>query len=688
MSRFLDRRQVLRGAAVAGGGIALSAYMPAWAQPVSGGIAKPLPMVSGSEIALTIDSFKLPVDGKSTPAIGVNGTVPAPLIRLKEGQKVRLSVTNNLDVDSSIHWHGLLVPFAMDGVPGISFPGIKARSTFVYEFPIIQSGTYWYHSHSGEQEQGGLYGPIVIDPAGADPIAFDREHVIVLSDHSQMTGEQIFRKLKQMGGAYFNYQRPTLAGLLAGREMPLKDRIEWGKMRMDPADIADVTGSTYTFLVNGYGPFDNWTGLFKAGERVRLRIINAAAQTNFNVRIPDLPMTVVQADGQNVRPVQVDEFQIGVAETFDVIVTPGDRAYSFVSEAIDRSGMGRATLAPREGMIAPVPPLRPRTLLTMTDMGMDMSSMGGMKGMSGMSDESPVTKRGADPTLMQNASRNLWKLTGWKEPTDHGTVAVGGAMAGMAGMDHSKMGGAAMPGMDHGQMAAGGAGMAGMDQGQMSSGAAMPGMDHSAMQGGSSQAGGMAGMDHGSGSSMSMNMRDPKNAPGVKMGPGVQTISPMPKDRSGEPPQGLEDLDHRVLTYRDLVALQPNPDVRAPSRQFEIHLTGNMERYMWGFDGQKLSDPADPIPFRNGERARVTLVNDTMMPHPIHLHGHFFELVTGHGDHAPRKHTVNVPPGGKMTFDLTADAPGDWAFHCHNLYHMTAGMMRVVTVRPLEGAAA
>ena len=360
-----------------------------------------------------------------------------------------------------------------------------------------------------------------------------------------------------------------------------------------------------------------------------------------------------------------------------MIVTPEDRAYSFVSEAIDRSGMGRATLAPREGMVAPVPPLRPRTLLTMTDMGMDMGSMGGMQGMSGMKDESPVATRGPDPTLMQNASRNLWKLTGWKGPTDHGTVAAGAAMAGMSGMsgmDHSQMGGAVMPGMDHSQMAAGGAGMAGMD--------------HSAMSGGSGQAGGMAGMDHGSGGGMNMNMRDPKNAPGVKMGPGVQTISPMPKDRSGEPPQGLEGLDHRVLTYRDLVSLAPNPDVRAPSRQFEIHLTGNMERYMWGFDGQKLSDPADPIPFRKGERARVTLVNDTMMPHPIHLHGHFFELVTGHGNHAPRKHTVNVPPGGKMTFDLTADAPGDWAFHCHNLYHMTAGMMRVVTVRPFAGEAA
>ncbi len=626
MSRNLNRRDVMRGTAMLGGTLAMSAYLPAWAQPVSRGIAKPLPTVSGTEIALTIDRMKLVMDGITTPAIGVNGTVPAPLVRLKEGQKVRLAVTNNLDEDSSIHWHGLILPFQMDGVPGISFPGIKARSTFVYEFPVVQ----------------------------------------------------IFRKLKQMGGAYFNYQRPTLSGLLAGREMPLKDRLKWGQMRMDPADIADVTGSTYTFLVNGFGPYDNWTGLFRPGERVRLRIVNAAAQTNFNVRIPDLPMTVVQADGQNVRPVEVDEFQIGVAETFDVIVTPGDRAYSFVSEAIDRSGMGRATLAPREGMIAPVPPLRPRTLLTMTDMGMDMGGMKGMEGMSGMSDENPVAKRGLDPTVQQNASRNLWKLTGWKGPTDHGAVAVASGMAGMAGMDHGQMNSGAMAGMDHSQM---GASASGITPSQTGSGG-MAGMDHGAMQGGAGQAGGMAGMDHGSGG-MDMNMRNPKNAPGVKMGPGVQTISPMPKDRTAEPPQGLEDVDHRVLTYRDLVALDRNPDARAPARQLEIHLTGNMERYMWGFDGQKLSDPADPIPFRKDERARVTLINDTMMPHPIHLHGHFFELVTGHGDLAPRKHTVNVAPGGKMTFDVTTDAVGDWAFHCHNLYHMTAGMMRVVTVRPM-----
>ncbi|MFN2474654.1 MAG: copper resistance system multicopper oxidase [Sphingomicrobium sp.] len=696
----IDRRQMLRGAAMAGGGLALSAHMPAWAQPLSTGLPSPLPTVSGSDIALTIGNVAVRVDGKIGKAIGINGTVPGPLIRLKQGQPVRLRVTNTLPEESSIHWHGVLVPFAMDGVPGVSFPGIRAGASFDYEYTPQQSGTYWYHSHSGYQEQEGLYGPIVIDPAGADPIAYDREHVIVLADHSPMSGATIFRKLKQMGGGYFNMQRLTFSGLLAGRDMPLAERREWAKMRMDPADIADVTGSTYTFTVNGHGPFDNWTGLFTPGERVRLRIINASAQTNFNVRIPDLPMTIVQADGQNVKPITVDEFQMGVAETFDVIVTPGDRAYSFVSESIDRSGMGRATLAPRIGMSAPVPPLRPRPLTTMKDMGMDMSSMGDMAGMSGMdmsgNAPNPAVVRGVDPSAEQNASRNLWKLTGWRGPTDHGTVkAIAATSAAMAGMSGGSMAG--MAGMSSGSMAASSsgsmAGMTGMSGGAMAamtpantgstvpagppgSAAAMNGMEH-----------GATGPGTGQGHAMTMNMRDGSNAPQVKMGPGVQTISPMPTDRTAEPPQGLEGMDHKVLTYRDLIALDRNPDVRAPSRSLEIHLTGNMERYMWSFDGVTLSDPAEPIPFRLNERVRVTLINDTMMPHPIHLHGHFFELVTGHGDHAPRKHTVNVPPGGKMTFDLTADAPGDWAFHCHNLFHMVAGMMRVVSVRPMVGGS-
>ena len=576
MNQPIQRRALLRAGALGAVGASLAPWMPAWAQPVSAGIAEPLPTVSGEDIRLRVAHQTMTIDGRISHAIGVNGTVPAPLIRLREGQNVRLHVANELDEETSIHWHGLILPFQMDGVPGVSFPGIKARSTFTYEFPIVQSGTYWYHSHSGLQEQMGHYGPIVIDPAGVDPVSFDREHVVVLSDHSRLHPHEIFLKLKQQAG-YFNRQRQSFAGLLKGEDQPLKERLMWGKMQMDPTDVSDVTASTYTYLVNGHGPRDNWTALFRPGERVRLRIINASAMTTFNVRVPGLPLTIVQADGLNVRPVQVDEFQIGVAETYDAIVTPPDeRAYALVGESIDRSGLARMTLAPRAGMAAEAPPLRKRPLATMKDMG-------------------------------------------------------------MAGMDHSQTGHAGATGEAR------------------------------------------ADMDHG--------MRDFANAPGVKRNPGVQTISPMPVDRTGEPGQGLADVGHRVLTYRDLVALDRNPDLRAPSRELEIHLTGNMERYMWAFDGEKLSEVKEPIPFRTGERVRVTLVNDTMMGHPIHLHGHFFELVTGHGAHSPRKHTVLVQPGGKVSWDVTA-AEGDWAFHCHLLYHMHAGMMQIVQVRSGVGDAA
>ncbi|MFZ5745503.1 MAG: copper resistance system multicopper oxidase [Pseudomonadota bacterium] len=593
----IDRRSFIGAAAAGGATAALVPWFPAWAQPVSQGITDPIPTVSGSDISLRIARQTMRVDGKVSRAIGINGTVPAPLIRLREGQNVRLSVRNDLDEDSSIHWHGLILPFQMDGVPGVSFPGIKPRSTFVYEFPVVQSGTYWYHSHSGLQEQLGHYGPIVIDPKGTDPIASDREHVVVLSDHSQLSPEAIFRKLKVNPG-HFNMQRQTLGGLLAGKDQPLKERLDWGKMRMDPTDIADVNGSTYTFLVNGYGPKDNWTALFRPGERVRLRIINASAMSIFNVRIPGLRLTIVQADGLNVRPVEVDEFQIAVAETYDVIVTPtDDRAYTLVAEANDRSGMGRATLAPRAGMAAEVPPLRERPLANMKDMGMGEMDM----------------SAGAVPAA--------------DCPPEH------------AKMGHCTPADAAAPPMDHGAM------------GQ-----------------------GAGGMSH--------SMRDFSVAPQVDKNPGVQSISPMPVDRMGEPGQGFENVDHKVLTYHDLESLERNPDVRAPERSLDLHLTGNMERFMWSFDGMKMSDHHEPIPFVEGERVRINLINDSMMSHPIHLHGHFFELVTGKGDHAPRKHTVLVQPGGKASFDFTADAVGDWAFHCHLLYHMEAGMMRVVSVRP------
>ena len=575
----VDRRNLLRGAAYAGGGLALAPFFPAWAESGTHGTASSTDILSGEDIALSIGHSAFKTGGKSGHAITVNGKLPAPIIRLKEGQNVRLSVTNTLDEDTSIHWHGLLLPFQYDGVPGISFPGIKPKQTFVYEFPVKQSGTYWYHSHSGMQEAMGLYGAILIDPAGRDPVGYDREHVIVLSDWSFMHAHAIFQKNKKMAG-YFNRQKQTLAGQLAGKDQSAADRRMWGQMRMDPTDISDVTGSTYTYLVNGHSSVENWTGLFTPGERVRLRIINASAMSNFNVRIPGLPMTVVHADGQPVQPVETDEFQIAVAETYDVIVEPKtDQAYGFIAEAIDRSGQCRATLAPRMGMVGAIPAIRERPLLTMKDMGMGEMDM-----------------------------------------------AAGGDMA---GMDHTAMG-------------------------------------------------------HDTGA---MKMLDPSVAPQVKMGPGVATLSPMPMDRTGERPTGLETVDHRVLTYKDLKSFAPNPDKRKPSREIDLHLTANMERYMWSFDGVKYSDGADPIAFRHNERVRVNLINDTMMPHPIHLHGHFFEVVTGNPGRHPMKHTVNVLPGGKVSFDLTADALGDWAFHCHMLLHMHSGMFRVVTVRHDEDAA-
>ena len=673
MSRVLDRRQLLRGAAATGGSLAVASYMPAWAQPVSGGIARPLPTVSGEDITLRVAHQMMTIDGKQSHAIGINGTVPAPLIRLREGQNVRLHIVNELEEETSIHWHGLLLPFQMDGVPGIAFPGIPAGKTFTYEFPIIQSGTYWYHSHSGLQEQEGHYGPIVIDPKGTDPVAFDREHVVVLSDHSFKHPHYLFDRLKKESG-YFNRQRQTLASLLAGKDQPLKERLMWGKMRMDPTDVADVTGSTYTYLVNGHGPKDNWTALFKPGERVRLRFINASSMTTFNVRIPGLPMTIVAADGLNVRPIEIEEFQFGPAETYDAIVTPPDmRAYTLVGESVDRSGMARATLAPREGMAAEVPPLRPRPLATMKDMGMGSHDMGNMDhgSMQGM-----------------NYGATSEAAAGSMAGMDHGAMGHGASAGAMQGMDHSQM--------NHGAMGAA-AGGAGQDFGHAQHGGKADGGGMAGMSQPQPQGGAMAGMDHGSGAmpgmggmdmaGMDMNMRDFSNAPGVTKGPGVQTISPMPVDRTGDPGQGLENVGHRVLTYRDLVALDRNPDTRAPEREIKLHLTGNMERYMWGFDGEKLSENPDPITLLHGERVRVTLINDTMMGHPIHIHGHFFDLVTGKGAYAPRKHTVLVQPGGTVSWDVTGEE-GDWAFHCHMLYHMHAGMMRVVQVRRAEEAAA
>jgi CopA family copper-resistance protein len=605
----LNRRAMLRGAALGGLGLGLTNLFPAWAQNGSPGLRADRPTLSGQDIRLRVGHSAFAVGGRSGHAITINGVLPAPLIRLREGQNVRIHVENALDEDTSIHWHGLILPFHMDGVPGISFPGILPKQTFTYEFPVKQYGTYWYHSHSGLQEQMGHYGPLVIDPAGAEPAPYDREHVIVLSDWTFMHPHQVMAKVKNEGG-YFNRQKQTLAGMLRDGDpeerMSASDRAMWGRMRMDPTDIADVTGTTYTYLINGHGTAENWTGLFRPGERIRLRIINASAMTIFNVRIPGLPMTIVQADGTHVRPVETDEFQISVAETYDAIVTPTeDKAYTLVAESIDRSGLCRATLAPRLGMVAPVPLLRQRPTLGMKDMG-----MGGM---------------------------------------DHGAMGHGGAAAGDASCapEHAAMG-------------------------------------HCTPAG--AAAGGNSGMSQDSGG-MAHNMRDKSLVPGsVKVGVGVDMIAPMPVDRTGDRPLGLEDARHRTLTYHDLAPLTPFHDKRAPTRSVDIHLTGNMERFMWSFDGKKLNEGLEPIRFERNERVRVNLINNSMMNHPIHIHGHFFELVTGKDHGHPVKHTVNVMPGGKASFDLTADAPGDWAFHCHLLYHMHAGMMNVVKVRPMDDA--
>ena len=560
MSVSINRRRMITS--TVGLAAAASLPVPAWAKGASLPHARNgFGELSGEEINLSIADHHFMTGGRMGHAFAVNGTVPGPLIRLKQGQDVRLHVTNKLDEDSSIHWHGLLLPFQFDGVPGVSFPGIKPGETFTYEFPIRQAGTYWWHSHSGLQEQAGHYGPIIIESAEPDS-RYDRDYVVLLSEFTPIHPHEIMRKLK-VGEHYFNR---TMMTATEG-EMSGEMRRMWGEMRMNPRDISDVTGSTYTYMINGHGPADNLQLAFNRGERIRLRIINGSAMTFFNVRIPGVPMTVIEADGQPVDPVEVDEFQIGVAETYDVIVAPQDGSHAIVAEAMDRSGMCVASLTSHSGHIATPPPLRETPTLTMVDMGM----------------------------------------------------------------------------MDHGAM----------------------GHD---MSGG--------GMDH--------NMRDTSKLPGdVKVGPGLDMVAPMPMDRMDFPGLGLDKVPHRVLRYTDLRAARMNPH-REVEREMEIHLTGNMERYMWSFDGKKFTAVTDdPIRFGFDERVRVKLVNQTMMAHPIHLHGHFFEMVNGADHmHQPLKHTIVVQPGGTATFDLTANEPGDWAFHCHLLYHMHAGMMQVVTVRP------
>ncbi|WP_339693042.1 copper resistance system multicopper oxidase [uncultured Parasphingorhabdus sp.] len=600
----LSRRSMIGSLAALSGLAALP--MPAWSMGQMGGpVRKGIHELSGAKVDLHIADGSFATGGRSGHAIAVNGTVPGPLIRLKEGEQTILSVHNMLDVDSSVHWHGLLLPFQFDGVPGISFPGIRPGARFDVPLTPRQSGTYWWHSHSGLQEQVGHYGPLIIDPAGPDPVQYDREHIILLSEFTPMHPHAIMKKLKVSEG-YFSMQKTS-----ATDDYPLsaEERRMWGRMRMMPTDIADVSAPTYTYLINGHGPEDGLELPYSPGERVRLRIINGSAMTFFNIRLPGLPMTVVQADGVNVQPVEVDELQIGVAETYDVIVTPSEAgAFAIAAESMDRSGMAQASLTSQPGRKAAFPALRDPPLLSMVDMG-----HGGMDHGDG----------GTEPA----------------EPMDHSK------------MDHAAMGHA----MPH----------------------AAPADAHSGHD--------MAAMDMSGG----MDMRDTSLLPAsVRTGPGIDMVSMNPQDRTGYPGLGLDDVPHRVLNYRLLKSLEMDHDKRAPDREMELHLTGNMERYMWSFDGRKMSAVGDaPIRFAYNERVRVKLVNDTMMAHPIHLHGMFFELVNGQGHHQPKKHTVIVQPGSSATFDVTTDEPGDWAFHCHLLYHMHAGMMQTVSVAFPEGAA-
>jgi CopA family copper-resistance protein len=556
-------------------------------------------MVMAGEYGLTVDRVKIDTGDFVKEGIGYNGASPGPVMRFKEGENVRINVTNNLDEMTSIHWHGLILPFDQDGVPGISFPGIKPGETFTYEFPIQQAGTYWFHSHSGFQEPDGAYGAIVIEPEGREPFRYDREYVVQLTDKHPHSGDRIMRNLKMMSD-YYNREQQTVGEFFSdvsknGLMNTVSDRMAWGGMRMMKADVEDIHG--FTGLINGKGPSQNWTGIFEPGERIRLRFINSSAMTYFDIRIPGLDMTVVQADGNNVQPVSVDEFRIGVAETYDVIVRPKDeQAYTIFAESMGRSGYARATLAPEEGMEAAVPQLREAARLTMADMGgmpgMDHGSMAGM---------------------------------------DHGNMDMGSS-EGVSGMDHSNMGS-----MDHSNMK-------GMDHSNMK------GMDHSDM----------SGMDHGS---MAMGKGGPSD-PFYAKGSGL-----VPTAANGG----------KFLSYADLKAQDPLYEDREPTREIELRLTGNMERYTWSINGVKYED-ADPIRLKYGERVRFKFVNETMMTHPMHLHGMWSILDVGAGQWNPIKHTVSVNPGTTVYMETEVDEPGQWAFHCHLSYHAAAGMFRKVIV--------
>jgi CopA family copper-resistance protein len=629
--RMLSRRRFVQGLAAAG----VLAGVDLWRWPALAMRSDAeQETLTGSHFDLSIDEIPVNFTGRNGIGTAINGSIPGPLLRWREGDLVTIAVTNRLKVPTSIHWHGIRSPADMDGVPGLSFPGIAAGATFTYRIPVKQSGTYWYHSHSRFQEQKGHYAPLIIEPREHGPVQYDRDVVIMLSDWTDEDPETLFSNLKQQSD-YYNYHRRTAGTFFSdvrkeGLGATVSDRLMWGAMNMNPTDILDVSGATYTYLINGKPPAANWTALFNPGERIRLRFINGSSMSIFDVRIPGLPMTVVQTDGNDVEPITVDEFRISVAETYDVIVQPQDAAaYTIFAQAEDRTGYARATLASHSGMSAAIPPMDPRPLLTMADMGMAMGDMPGMK-----------MGRGSAP--------DKGNPPGAATPTMSGTE-----------MDD-------MPGME-------------MPKRAINKTDARPSIAVAPPATPFPQPGPSTAARSGTSPATIAENPVPPKPVAVREGPQVDNVAEAPTDRLAEPGLGLNNNGRRVLTYKDLRARYRGTDPRPPGREIEIHLTGNMERFIWGFNGVKFSS-SEPIELKLGERVRFVLVNDTMMAHPIHLHGMWSELENGNGELRPYKHTINVKPGERLSYLVSADTPGRWAYHCHLLYHMEAGMFRTVIV--------
>ena len=587
-----SRRRFMQGLVAGGVLVGLSPWIrQSWADQVAMTPSQTVPELSGTEFNLVIAEALVNYTGSPRMATTINGSIPSPILRWREGETVTIRVTNRLNKPTSIHWHGIILPYEMDGVPGISFNGIPPGETFTYRFKVQQAGTYWYHSHSGFQEQTGMYGAIIIEPRNGEHIRADKDYVVQLSDWTDEDPMKIFGKLKKQSD-YFNFNQPTAMEFFRdvsdkGLKAAMDKRRMWNQMRMSPTDLADISG--YTYLMNGATPAGNWTGLFEPGERVRLRFISSGAQTYFDVRIPGLKMTVVQVDGQDIEPVTVDEFRCGPGETYDVLVTPQDDAYTIFAQSLGRSGYARGTLAVRPGLSAPVPKVDPPQWLSMADMMGAMMHGAGMSGMAGM--------------------------------TEMKTMPV------MEGMDHSAHN------MSHN-------------------------LSHN--------------MEMGTGTVRARHAK-------TEYGPSVDMRVDAPRTNLDDPGIGLRNNGRRVLTYADIHTPGGPLDARDAGREIELHLTGNMERYTWSIDGLEYGK-STPIHFRHQERLRVILHNDTMMTHPMHLHGMWSDLQSPDGSFLARRHTISVQPAQRISFLATPDIVGRWAWHCHLLYHMDAGMFREVVV--------